>query len=110
MANKKPKGTSSAVQGLQRIQKEGERLYRRLRKDAEALLVRGRKQLAEDVRVVQRRADAATRMLEASLLRRMHAASESQLKRLERRVVALERQVANVQRAETSGIDRGAAA
>jgi hypothetical protein len=109
MATKRPKG-NRAVQPLQRIQKEGERLYHRLRKDAEALLERGRKQIADDVRVVQRRADAATRKLEASLLKRLHAASESQLRRLERRVVALEQQIVGLQRRETSGIDGGAAA
>jgi hypothetical protein len=98
---------TSATRSLQSLQKEAERLYRRLRKDAEGLLARGRKEFSEDVRGLQRRAVRATRDLEASLLRRMHAASEAQLKRLERRLTIMEKRVADLERSGTA--ERGAA-
>ena len=107
---KKTSKTTAAMQPLRRIQKEGERLYERLRKDAEALLSRGRKEIADDVRLLQRRAEGATRTLEASLLKRLHAASERQVRRLERRVEVLEQQFATLQRAETARSGREAAA
>jgi hypothetical protein len=104
------KGNGTAAASLKRLTKDGERLYRRLRKDAEALLGRGRRQLSEDVRLLQRRADVATRRLEASLLKRVHAASEAHVKRLERRVEALEKRLAGVERNGAPSAERGAAA
>ena len=85
-----------------------EHLYRRVRKDAETLLARGRKQLSQDVRILQVRAERAARDLEASLLKRVHAASEGQVKKLERRITALEQRLAAL---EPSGApaERGAA-
>jgi hypothetical protein len=104
----KTKGSAVALQRIQRLQNQGERLYQRVRKDAEALLARGRKQLSVDVHALQRRADRAARDLEASLLKRVHAASEGQVKRLERRVAALEQRVADLERGGGSA-QRGAA-
>jgi hypothetical protein len=104
----KTKGRGAALPQLARLQTQGERLYRRVRKDAEALLARGRKQLSQDVRILQVRAERAARDLEASLLRRVHAASEGQVKKLERRVTALEQRLAALERA-TASPERGAA-
>ena len=91
----KTKGKALNAAPLQRLQKDGERLYHRLRKDAEALLARGRKELANEIRTIQRRGDAAARTLEAALLKRVHAASEVELHRLEVRVSALEERLRN---------------
>jgi hypothetical protein len=102
MATKNTGNAAAALQRIQRLQKDGERLYQRVRKDAEGLLARGRKQLTADVREIQRRADRATRTLEASLLKRVHAASETQVKRLERRVAALEQRLATLESGTTA--------
>ena len=104
----KSKGRAVALQRLGGLQTQGERLYRRVRKDAEALLARGRKQLSQDVRILQVRAERAARDLEASLLKRVHAASEAQVQKLERRVSALEQRVSALERA-TASPERGAA-
>ena len=102
---KKATGTVAAIGGLRR---EGERLVRQLRKDGKAMLVRGQAQVAKDLRVLRRRADRAGRDLESSLLRRVHAASEAQLRKVERRMAALEKRVAQLE-AAGSPAARGAA-
>ena len=78
------------------IQNEGAQVIRKLRRDAEALVARGRAEVMKDVRAVRSSADRAVRELERRVVRQFHAATEDQLKRLERRVAKLERLVAEV--------------
>ena len=78
------------------IQKDGARMIRVLRRDAEALMARGRAEVMKDVRAIRTGADRAVRELERKVVRQLHAVSQDQLKRLERRVVKLERAVAEL--------------
>ena len=66
-------------------------VLRKLRRDAEALVARGRTEVMKDVKAVRRTADRAVRDLERKVVRQFHAATDEQLKRLERRVTRLER-------------------
>jgi iron-sulfur cluster repair protein YtfE (RIC family) len=66
-------------------------VLRKLRRDAEALVARGRTEVMKDVKAVRRTADRAVRDLERKVVRQFHAATDEQLKRLERRVTKLER-------------------
>ncbi len=66
-------------------------VIKRIRGDAEKLVARGRSQVLKEVNVVRRKADLAVRDLERKVVRQFHAATEEQLKRLERRVAKLER-------------------
>jgi len=68
-------------------------MIRNLRRDAESLVARGRTQVLKDVKAVRVRADRAVRDLERKVVRQFHAATEEQLKRLERRVAKLERMI-----------------
>jgi vacuolar-type H+-ATPase subunit E/Vma4 len=103
------KSWTTAAHGRQRLQNEAERLYRLLRRDAEALLARGRRELTNDVRGLQRRTNRAARDFEASVLKRVHAVSDADLRRLERRVAMLERRVGKVEGLGHPSVDRGAA-
>ena len=73
------------------MQKDGARMIRVLRRDAEALMARGRAEVLRDVRAIRTGADRAVRDLERKVVRQFHAATEEQLRRLERRVAKLER-------------------
>ena len=66
-------------------------VIKKIRVDAEKLVARGRSQVLKEVDVVRRKADLAVRDLERKVVRQFHAATEEQLKRLERRVAKLER-------------------
>ena len=66
-------------------------LIRNLRRDAENLVARGRTEVLKDVKAVRLTADRAVRELERKVVRQFHAATEEQVKRLERRVAKLER-------------------
>ncbi|MEO6025961.1 MAG: hypothetical protein ABIR79_03740 [Candidatus Binatia bacterium] len=66
-------------------------VLRKLRRDAEALVARGRTEVMKDVKAVRLTADRAVRDLERKVVRQFHAATDEQLKRLERRVTKLER-------------------
>lgn len=83
---------------VKRFTKEGETMVARLRRDAEALIKRSRGEVLKDVRAVRNelrtRADSAVRDLERRVVRQFHAATEEQVKRLERRMAKLEQQVA----------------
>jgi hypothetical protein len=68
-------------------------LIRNLRRDAENLVARGRTEVLKDVKAVRLTADRAVRDLERKVVRQFHAATEEQLKRLERRVAKLERAI-----------------
>jgi hypothetical protein len=72
---------------LGRIQGEGERMVARLRRDAEAFMGRSRGEILKEVRDVERR-----------LLKALHAATQEQVTRLERRIAHLERTVAELRR------------
>src|SRR6187401_3060555 len=89
------------------IRNEGAHVIRKLRRDAEALVARGRAEVMKDVRAVRSSADRAVRELERRVVRQFHAATEDQLRRLERRVAKLERLVAEVA-AKTTGGERAA--
>ena len=78
------------------IRREGVPMIKRLRRDAEALVARGRAEVMKDVQVVRRGADRAVRELERKVVRQFHGATEDQLKRLERRVAKLERLMAQI--------------
>ena len=71
-------------------------MIKKLRRDAEALVARGRAEVMKDVQVVRRGADRAVRELERKVVRQFHGATEEQLKRLERRVAKLERLMAQI--------------
>jgi hypothetical protein len=73
------------------IRLEGAQMIKKLRRDAEALVARGRAEVMKDIQVVRRGADRAVRELELKVVRQFHGATEGQLKRLERRVAKLER-------------------
>ncbi len=82
------------------IRSEGAQMIKKLRRDAEALVARGRAEVMKDVQVVRRGADRAVRELERKIVRQFHGATEDQLKRLERRVAKLERSIAGKARAK----------
>ena len=85
------------------IRNEGAQVIRKLRRDAEALVARGRAEVMKDVRAVRSSADRAVRELERKVVRQFHAATEDQLRRLERRVAKLERLVAEIAAKATAG-------
>ena len=80
-----------------RVGKEGANIVERLRRDARALVARSRSEVLKDVRVVRdelrQRADRAVRDLERKVVRELHAATVTQVRRLERRVAKLEQQL-----------------
>src|SRR5262245_59397625 len=79
----KPALTLAGVRAsLGRIQTEGERMAVRLRRDAEAFVARSRGELLKEVRDIERR-----------LLKALHAATQEQVTRLERRIGHLERTI-----------------
>lgn len=84
----KTKSPSLQVAALRR---NGTTMLRRMRKDAEALVARGRAEVLKDVRAVQVGANRAVRELERQVVRQFHAATTEQVKRLELRVAKLER-------------------
>ena len=79
---------------VKRLQHEGERLVARTRRDAQALLARGRGEIVRDVRAVRRdlqvRAERVLRSLEKRIVKELHAATEARVATLEKRVVRLE--------------------
>jgi len=87
---------------VKRITGDGERLFKRLQRDAQALVKHTRAEAARDVQSVrkdlERRANRTVRDMERKLLKQMHAATESQVRRLERRLSKLERIVADLGR------------
>jgi hypothetical protein len=78
------------------LRKEGTQMLRRIRKDAETLVARGRAEVLKDVRAVQTSAHRAVRQLERQVVRQFHAATTDQVRRLERRVARLERMLAEL--------------
>jgi len=70
---------------------KGAAVVKRLRRDAETLVARGRAEVLKDLSAVRRSTDRAVRELERKVARQLHAATTEQLKRLERRVAKLER-------------------
>jgi vacuolar-type H+-ATPase subunit E/Vma4 len=82
---------------VRRLQSEGERLVARARRDAQALLTRGRGEIVRDVRQVRRdlqvRAERALRTLEKRIVKELHAATEERVATLEKRVGRLEAQL-----------------
>ena len=74
-----------------KLGREGASMLRRIRKDAEALVARGRAEVLKDVRAVKTSANRAVRELERHVVRQFHAATTEQVRRLERRVAKLER-------------------
>ena len=81
------------------IRREGTLMLRRIRKDAEALVARGRAEVLKDVRAVKTSANRAVRDLERQVVRQFHAATTEQVRRLERRVAKLERMLAELKAA-----------
>jgi hypothetical protein len=73
---------------LAKMQRRGERVVARIQRDTQALVGRGRKQALSELRDLERR-----------LVHRLHAASEGQVARLERRVRKLEQMVAALREA-----------
>ena len=71
-------------------------MLRRMRKDAEALVARGRAEVLKDVRAVKTSANRAVRELERQVVRQFHAATTEQVRRLERRIAKLEQAVAEL--------------
>jgi len=67
-----------------------------MRKDAEALVARGRAEVLKDVRAVKTSANRAVRELERQVVRQFHAATTEQVRRLERRIAKLEQAVAEL--------------
>ena len=93
-ANAKSKGALVEVQGaVRRLQRQGEVLIGRLGKDAKAFATKGRAELMRDMKKVQTRVDRSVRDLERTLVKRLHAATEERVGKLEARVAELERRV-----------------
>jgi hypothetical protein len=98
MATAKPKAALAQVRAsVKQVRTEGERMLSRLRHDAGALVARGQAQVIRDIKALRKeirtRADRALREIERKVMKQLHAASESQVKRLEQRVLRLERQL-----------------
>jgi hypothetical protein len=69
-----------------KMQKDGERVVGRVRRDARALIQRSRSEVLKEVRGLERR-----------VLKGIHAATEEQVARLERRIAKLEQLVTGLQ-------------
>jgi hypothetical protein len=82
MATARTQPLATVRASLTRMQRQGERMVARLRRDAVALVERSRNEVTKDVRDLERR-----------LMRAFHAASTEQVARLERRIVKLEREI-----------------
>lgn len=94
--NAKSRGALVEVQGaVRRLQKQGEVLIGRIGKDAKALATKGRAELVRDLKKVQKevhaRVDRTVRDLERNLQKRLHAATEERVGKLEARLDELER-------------------
>lgn len=85
--------------GVAALRREGASMLKRMRKDAEALVARGRAEVLKDVRAVKQNAHRAVRELERQVVRQFHAATTDQVRRLERRVAKLERALAELKNA-----------
>lgn len=72
------------------VRTQGERVVARLRRDAQALITRSRTEVRKEVRDLERR-----------MLKGIHAATEDQVARLERRIVKLEATVAELRKSAT---------
>lgn len=87
-AKAKTGGSLATVRAsIKRIQNEGERVVGRLRRDAQTLVSRSRSEVVKEVRHLERR-----------VLRSLHAATEEQVTRLERRIAKLEAAVGGLRR------------
>ena len=94
MAKRTTKPMADLRASMKRIQVDGEEMVGRLRRDAQAFIKTGRKEIARDVRVLKDRADKTLRTLEARALHQVHAATTDQVKRLERRLTKMEQALA----------------
>ena len=65
----------------------GERVFARVRRDAEAFVAKSRGEILKEVRQLERR-----------MLKGVHAATQEQVMRLERRIARLEEAIAALQR------------
>jgi hypothetical protein len=94
---KAPRALTEVRASVRRLTKDGEHMVGRLQRDAKALVSRSRNEILKDVRAVRSelrtRADRAVRDLERKVIRQFHAATEEQVRRLERRLARLEQQV-----------------
>ena len=72
------------------VRVQGERVVARLRRDAQALIARSRIEVLKEVRGLERR-----------VLKGIHAATEEQVTRLERRIAKLEATVAELRKPTT---------
>jgi hypothetical protein len=90
-----------------RVGREGAHIVDRLRHDARTLVARSRAEVLKDVRTVRdelrQRADRAVRDLERKVVRQLHAATVTQVRRLERRVGKLEQQITQLTARATTG-------
>ena len=80
-----------------RLQTRAERLLVRVRRDAEALVARSRREVVKEMRTLERR-----------LLRSIHAATREDVSRLERRVAKLESELPGLQPSARTGSERAA--
>jgi polyhydroxyalkanoate synthesis regulator phasin len=114
MASKKRSTRVSKVRAsVRKVRREGEHLVERLRGEASKLVARSRAEVVKDIRAVrgelQDRADRAVRDLERKVVRQFHAATEEQVRRLERRVAKLEQRITELSKAvTTAGSDKAA--
>jgi hypothetical protein len=98
---KKAKGSIAKVRAsVTKARRSGVQMVERLRADAAKLVARSRTEVLKDVRALhselRQRADHGLRELERRLMRQLHAASQEQVRRLERRVAKLERRIAEL--------------
>lgn len=92
---KKKSGPVGRVRAsVKSVRREGMQLIDRLRADAGKLVARSRAEVLKDVRALRvelrDRADRAMRDLERKVVRQFHAATQEQVRRLEKRVAKLE--------------------
>lgn len=99
--SKKTKGSIARVRAsVTKVRREGAHVVERLRADAAKLVARSRTEVLKDVRALRselrQRADHGLRELERKVVRQFHAATQEQVRRLERRVAKLERRIAEL--------------
>jgi hypothetical protein len=97
-ATAKPTLTLATVRAaLGRMQREGERMAAGLGRDAEAFVARSRGEVAKAVRAIERR-----------VLKALHAATQEQVTRLERRIAHLEQTILDLKHPSGTGGEKAA--
>jgi hypothetical protein len=102
MAIQKTGRLAKAKASVKKMQQQGENLVHRIRREAATLITKSRSEALRDLRAarkeLQGRADRAVRNVERKIVTQLHAATETQVKKLALRITKLEQQVAALNR------------